>query len=243
MMKEADQDPALPAPMVMRGHGVVCHVRQWPSQPGTAQLVMYQQTRLPTTEDLRRWLDDLARVGFRRVRTSALAFNASSRVEAVGFTPIQHLALLEHLEPGAAPPPAAPTTRLLVAQHPLASQVDHAAFGPGWSLDPDAIADVRRATPRHRARAAGGVPLHAFAVTGRDSRQGFLQRLAVHPEHQRNGLGTALVLDSLRYLARWRVNRVLVNTPTTNEPALALYEQLGFHRLHDQLRVYERALA
>ena len=38
---------------------------------------------------------------------------------------------------------------------------------------------------------------HIIAITGRDTRQGFLQRLAVAPEHQGQGLGTALVLDAL----------------------------------------------
>ena len=51
------------------------------------------------------------------------------------------------------------------------------------------------------------------------------------------------MLDSLQWLARWRVQRVLVNTPTDNEPALALYEQLGFQRMTERLRVYEQALA
>jgi ribosomal protein S18 acetylase RimI-like enzyme len=54
-------------------------------------------------------------------------------------------------------------------------------------------------------------------------------------------LGARLI--TLWWLARWRVQRVLVNTPTDNEPALALYEQLGFQRMTERLRVYEQALA
>ncbi len=229
--------------MVLRGQGVTCRVREWPSQPRVAQLVLYQQTRLPSPDELRRWCDELAAAGFQAVRTSALARSAGVRVESVGFGSVQELILLQHDEPRVVPAPTMPTTRLVAAQHTLASLVDHAAFGAGWSLDPAAIGDVCHATPRHRGRAAGGAPLQAYAVTGRDSRQGFLQRLAVDPQHQRQGLGRALVLDSLRWLARWRVGRVLVNTPTTNEGALALYESLGFHRLQDRLCVYERVLA
>jgi ribosomal protein S18 acetylase RimI-like enzyme len=242
MMKEADQHPASPTPMVLRGQGVTCRVREWPSQPRVAHLVLYQQSRLPSPDDLRRWCSELAESGFRSVRTSALARPAGVRVESVGFGPVQELVLLQHDEPRAVPAPKVPTARLLAAQHPLASLVDRAAFGPGWSLDPDAIDDVCHATPRHRGRAAGA-PLQAYAVTGRDSRQGFLQRLAVDPAHQRQGLGRALVLDSLRWLARWRVGRVLVNTPTTNQGALALYESIGFRQLQDRLCVYERVLA
>jgi ribosomal protein S18 acetylase RimI-like enzyme len=69
-----------------------------------------------------------------------------------------------------------------------------------------------------------------YAVTGRAGRRGFLQRLAVQPDHQRGGLGRALVLDGLRWLRRWRAERAVVNTQLENDAALALYENLGFRR-------------
>ena len=134
-----------------------------------------------------------------------------------------------------------PTLRLGESQHRSAAGVDRAAFGPEWHLDASAVADVCAATPRHRARRIGDVD--AYAITGRDSRQGFLQRLAVHPDQQRQGLGRALALDSLRSLARWRVTKVLVNTPVDNEPALDLYRSLGFRPLPERLRVFERSCA
>jgi ribosomal protein S18 acetylase RimI-like enzyme len=52
----------------------------------------------------------------------------------------------------------------------------------------------------------------------------------------------ALVADSLRWMARWRVNRALVNTHTGNTAALALYHGLGFSDLGDRLHVYERRI-
>ncbi len=243
MTNEADRRPP---PVELRAHGISCRVRSFPSHPGTASLVLYQQRRLPTVAELGGWLEELAAAGFARVRTSALAATASTRVEAAGFATIQELVLLEHPSPAAAPAPQRTTSRLLADQHRAASAVDRAAFGPAWALDPEAIDDVRTATPRHRARILRAGPdardLAAYAITGRDGRLGFLQRLAVDPAHQRQGLGRALVLDSLRWSARWRVQRVLVNTPTDNEPALTLYRDTGFHRLPDRLRVYERAL-
>jgi ribosomal protein S18 acetylase RimI-like enzyme len=203
---------------------------------------MYQQIRPPTLDDLARWADELAAMGFARIRTSALAAAAAQRVELAGFHEIQELVLLQHDDPRRAPRPRPATARLLTAQQAEAARIDAAAFGSEWSLDAEAIDDVRHATPAHRARTAGGAPFHAYAITGRDARQGFLQRLAVAPEHQGHGLGTALVLDSLRWSARWRTDRVLVNTPVDNLVALRLYERLGFHRLRDRLRVYERSL-
>jgi ribosomal protein S18 acetylase RimI-like enzyme len=240
MMNEAARPAA--GHIVLRGDGLVCRARPWPSMPDTAQLVMYQQIRPPSTTDLARWGQQLAEMGFTRIRTSALAATAGRRVELAGFHSIQELVLLQHDEPRSAPRPRSSTTRLVETGHAAAALIDTAAFGTEWSLDADAIDDVRRATPAHRARTAGGTPFHAYAISGRDARQGFLQRLAVAPEHQRQGFGTALVLDSLRWSGRWRADRVLVNTPTTNEVALELYERVGFHRLSERLRVYERGL-
>jgi ribosomal protein S18 acetylase RimI-like enzyme len=228
---------------VLRGDGLVCRARAWPSMPDTAQLVMYQQIRPPTSADLARWGEQLAELGFARIRTSALATAASRRVELAGFYTIQELVLLQHDEPRRAPRPRASIARLVTDRQDEAARVDRAAFGHEWSLDAAAIDDVRHATPAHRARTTGGTLFQAYAITGRDGRQGFLQRLAVAPEHQGQGLGTALVLDALRWSGRWRADRVLVNTPTTNLVALGLYERLGFHRLTERLRVYERSLA
>ena len=241
MMNEAARPAA--GHIVLRGEGLVCRARAWPSLPATAHLVMYQQIRPPSTAELHRWCGELAAAGFTNVRTSALASVASRRVEAAGFQEIQELVLLQHDRPRRAPRPGRSTSRLLVDRHLVAARLDAAAFGAEWSLDADAIQDVRHATPAHRARVAGDDGPVAYAISGRDVRQGFLQRLAVAPEHQGRGWGTALVLDSLRWAGRWRADRVLVNTPTTNLVALGLYEGLGFHRLQERLRVYERSLA
>lgn len=240
------------APFVLTGDGVSCRVRTLPFHPDSAHLVLLQRMRLPTDGELARWIDDLAVRGYRRVRTGALGTTASLRVEAAGFALVQQLMLLQHDDPrgtARAGPrgdhrPQVATHRLSPHHHDVASKVDVAAFGEHWGLDPAAVADVRCATPRHRARLAGTGDTHlaAYAITGRDANQGFLQRLAVDPAHQRRGLGGALVLDSLRWLGRWRVSRVLVNTPTDNEAALSLYEQVGFHRLPERLGVYERTL-
>lgn len=251
--------PSVDEPVMLRGSGGAARVRPWPFQPTVAHLViLHQQQRLPSLADLGRWGEQLRSLGFTSVRTGALAVAAGLRVETAGYTPVQELALLAHDHPGAGAAAAsqvssARTSRLTERHLEVASAIDCAAFGSGWQLDGASVADVCRATPRHRGRlahydapgdTAGDTTGPAgYAITGRDARQGFLQRLAVRPEVQGHGVGRLLVHDCLQWLARWRVQRVLVNTATDNAAALALYERAGFHRLGERLRVYERSLA
>jgi ribosomal protein S18 acetylase RimI-like enzyme len=68
----------------------------------------------------------------------------------------------------------------------------------------------------------------AYALTGRAGPTGYLQRLAVRPAHQGEGLGRSLAVDCLHWLRRHRAIRVLVNTQATNERAFNLYVSLGF---------------
>jgi len=235
---------AAPAPFVLHGSGATCRVRTWSGDPSVAQMVLYQQRRLPTPDDVHRWLEEISARGFRRLRTGALNSAQAALLTPFGFEPIQRLALLEHPEPRHAPRPSGSTGRLGAAEHDAASAVDRAAFPPTWGLDAAAIADVCRATHRHRARAVhDGGCLTAFAISGRDGTTGFLQRLAVHPSTQGGGIGRRLVLDSLHWAGRWRCTRVLVNTHVDNHPALALYASTGFVRLDDHLVVLEHPLA
>ena len=249
MIQVADERNRPPAraraPFLLRGTSTTCRVQQWSFRADTAQLVLYQQRALPTTADLLTWCGELAALGYTRVRTSAVAGNVLPRLEAAGFGMMQELVLLEHTDIARAAATwrdTAATVRLPPVQQGAASRIDEAAFGREWALDRVALHEVCAATPRHRARGAGE-PLAGYAITGRDGRQGFLQRLAVHPAAQRQCLGLALVADSLAWMARWRVERALVNTPTDNAAALRLYEHVGYRQLPEPLCVYERGLA
>lgn len=257
-------DPRAPrrAPIVVRGRHTVCRVQQWSFRPDVAQIVLYHQRPLPTAADFHDWSGELQAAGYTRLRTSAVATDVWRELDAIGMQPVQELALLEHDDPGSVAPrrtgrsalrnrPAKHrrTRTLRLAQRPDASRVDQLAFDDGWGLDDIAIHDVCRATPHHRARwlstpdATRARCMAGYAITGRDGRQGFLQRLAVDPAQQRQGVGRLLVIDSLQWLARRQVHRVLVNTPTHNAPALALYDSLGFRLISERLRVYEQVLA
>jgi ribosomal protein S18 acetylase RimI-like enzyme len=235
------------APLILRAGGVVVRVRPWAFEPNVAHLVLYNQTRLPTPSDILQWVSDLRVAGYDRIRTGALGALAGARFERLGFEAIQSLILLEHTNVGAfavaSSKNSSSVIRLATDDDSQASRIDVSAFGAGWCIDRVGIGDVRSATPRHRARAVqADDQLVAYAITGRDGRNGYIQRLAVSPDHQHRGYGAALVNDSLRWMSRWRVQRALVNTHIGNEPALALYHRLGFTDLSDRLHVFERRI-
>ena len=62
------------------------------------------------------------------------------------------------------------------------------------------------------------------------------------PEIWSQGLGSALLADSLHWLRRRGATSVLVNTQMGNQRALELYERVGFRRESDRLAVLHREL-
>jgi ribosomal protein S18 acetylase RimI-like enzyme len=188
-----------------------------------------------------RAVDDLAASGYRSVLTAALSVGDQLPFLQAGFVVHERLHLLVRPLTDL---PDAPPARLRRAHHrdrPDVLAVDAAAFPPFWRLDAPALAEALAATPSARFRVAGegrgSRPIVAYAVTGRAGPRGYLQRLAVHPDEQRAGLGSALVLDGMRWLRRWGAKEVVVNTQVGNEPAVRLYEALGFRLRPDGLAV------
>ncbi len=124
--------------------------------------------------------------------------------------------------------------------------LDHLSFDGFWQFDEDGLTNAIEATPASRFRVAGkrAEPdsIAAYAVTGRAGQHGYLQRVAVHPEHRRQGYGRAVVLDGLRWLRRHGATQALVNTQRDNSGALSLYESCGFRELPAGLCVMGRSL-
>ena len=84
--------------------------------------------------------------------------------------------------------------------------------------------------------------LLGYALAGHFGDSGYLQRLAVHPACRQQGIGTLLVCDALRWIRRRGAVTGWVNTQTSNEPALHLYQKLGFALQEHPLTVMHRTL-
>lgn len=210
-----------------------------------AHLALVDHHMVPDRSDVGRWGAIARERGFRSVRTSALFAASAAPFLDEGFVVVDRLALLEADLTGRPTrrPTRRPRTRRLRARDlALAAEIDRRAFGDGWSNDATSLDEIRTATPSHRSRVVGTDPVVGFAISGRAGRTGYLQRLAVDPEHQGRGLGRALVVDSIGWMRRHAVARALVNTGVDNQAALRLYLSEGFVVRPDELTVLERPL-
>ncbi len=231
----------------------------WRGDGQIAYLAPLAPAGAPSVDFLKRCIETLSARGFTQVVTSALAPAEQAGFLAVGFEEYERLHLLSH-NLAEVERPAKDAVQLLrrgrTADWPAVLAVDASAFAPFWRLDASGLNEAIDATPVTRFRLAsgrrgmsgpGGRSIHAagvlaYAVTGLSVNQGYLQRLAVHPDARRQGLGRTLGLDGLRWLRRRGVAEAVVNTQLSNEPALALYLSLGFRHEPIQLSVLRRRL-
>ena len=205
---------------------------RWRGDEQIAYITPLPSSPLPSAEFVRRCLDTLAGRGFKRVVTAALSPLEQVGFLAAGFDVEERLHLLGvDLTTGLPDVPSGlPLRRVPPWRKSEVLAVDASAFPAFWQLDSTGLADSLRATPVRRFRMAVGPDraVAGYAVCGRSGSRGFVQRLAVAPEHQRSGTGRRLLLDGLHWLAAGGAIRAIVNTQVGNDAALSLYVATGF---------------
>jgi ribosomal protein S18 acetylase RimI-like enzyme len=181
--------------------------------------------------------------GYGSVLTNAVGPTESDVFVDAGFSVRERLHLLELELRAEPPPPARSLERASRRDRSGVLAVDDAAFDDFWKLGPIGLRDALTATPVSRYRLGRDVSrVIAYAITGFAGTQGYLQRVAVHPEARRRGWGHAVVADGLAWLWQRGAHRVSVNTQLSNVRAMALYESFGFERLPTGLCVLGRIL-
>jgi ribosomal protein S18 acetylase RimI-like enzyme len=179
--------------------------------------------------DLRRRLAALQAEGYHGAVTAALGPPDAAVFAEAGFRVIERLHLLHHpLDQLAAA--GHPTHRARRRERPAIFAVDHAAFAPFWQLNETMLSEALTATRAVRWRVVRGPEgeVVGYAICGRSGTRGYVQRLAVHPGHQGQGVGRSLLSDGLRWCARRGAREALVNTQHGNHRSLRLYLGAGF---------------
>jgi ribosomal-protein-alanine N-acetyltransferase len=78
-------------------------------------------------------------------------------------------------------------------------------------------------------------PIDGYAGLAGQPEEAEVQTIGVHPDSQGRGLGRALLADLLRQAGD---RRVLLEVRTDNEPAIRLYESVGFVRIGLRRKYY-----
>jgi [ribosomal protein S18]-alanine N-acetyltransferase len=199
-----------------------------PNRPATLTRPASSRLRIA---DISAAVDAAFRAGISEVRTQAMFAADTSVFEKAGGVVRSALVLLERPIGHTEGRPAHRWPHRLLSLDAVAC-LDGRAFDAEWRFDRALLRDAVDATRHHRLVGFGpiGRP-HAYCLSGRAGRHGYIQRLAVSPERAGLGLGGHLVTDALAWFARRGVAVAQVNTEPHNHRALALYERHGFQML------------
>jgi GNAT superfamily N-acetyltransferase len=217
-------------------------VRTWHADRQVAHITPAGDAPGPlTTDEVRRSVAALRRDGYRGAVTAAIGRADQPPFLEAGFVQAERLHLLLHsLEALPDSVLAAPTHIRRGRRRDLDDllAVDRAAFSGIWRLDRAGLDEALSATPTVHLRVARDARgTTGYAICGRAAHRGYVQRLAVHPRAQGQGLGGTLLLDGLRWLRRWGARDALVNTQEGNDRSLRLYQRVGFVLQPDGLTV------
>lgn len=117
-------------------------------------------------------------------------------------------------------------------------EIDRRSFGPIWHNSRETLElAYRQAALATVAESEGEVVGYQISTTLQKG--GHLARLAVDPDFQRRGIGSALLDDLLAQFSRRGAMHVTVNTQRDNQASIALYEQFGFRKTGEAYPVYQ----
>ena len=110
---------------------------------------------------------------------------------------------------------------------PVVTKVDLEAFGWFWHNTLDSLKRARMQAVNATV-AEDDTGIIGYQLSTGNPLGAHLARLAVRPEAQGRGVGTALVSDLIQSLGASQLSRLSVNTQSDNFTSLSLYKKLGF---------------
>jgi ribosomal-protein-alanine N-acetyltransferase len=105
--------------------------------------------------------------------------------------------------------------------------IDHTAFEPDWWFGQTTFFRAMRGASRFVIAERESQPV-GYAFAHRDGSHAHITRVAVHPEHQGQGIGAQMMADLIEHSQAQGTETVTLNTQTYNQNSLRLYRRLGF---------------
>jgi len=121
---------------------------------------------------------------------------------------------------------------------PALVALDSAAFAPIWRNNAAFFRHALCTFPLLYTACLGSV-VAGYVLCDVRYEQGQLARLAVHPGWQRQGIGTRLLAEAMRFFAEAGVSSITLNTQEDNHRAQRLYRWFGFQRTGDRFFVMQ----
>jgi ribosomal protein S18 acetylase RimI-like enzyme len=187
------------------------------------------------------WLDRLLPLCVRHLRplgATALSYTGSAvwladALQERGFQLISHIITFEKTDLSVA---HAGNQGALIrpverGDFPALVAVDAPIFHPRWRNSVETLQRWAEILPYFVVAEAGGSMVGYCYCSIDEGGQGYLIRVAVHPESQGQGIGTRLLAEATGYFQQAGARSIILNTQEENETAQRLYRRLGFRRL------------
>jgi ribosomal protein S18 acetylase RimI-like enzyme len=105
--------------------------------------------------------------------------------------------------------------------------IDHAAFETAWWYGETTFLRALQGVMRFCLAEREGQPM-GYAFAHKNGSQVHVTRIAVHPSHQRQGLGALMLADLIEHARAQGAEFITLNTQTHNQNSLKLYRRFGF---------------
>lgn len=178
-------------------------------------------------------------LGAPSILSTPLAESARPPWESAGFVPDIDLALMRLSLDGDIPAPNHLVRRSAEVDLDVLLCIDQAAFEGFWRFDRNALDEATHATAMSDTFIIndGEEGAAGYVIVGYGHAISYLQRVAVHPKWQGQGMGRSLIRAAARGARRAGSKALLLNTKAENEPAISLYESEGYKLLPESLAV------
>jgi ribosomal-protein-alanine N-acetyltransferase len=189
---------------------------------------------------------DLEDDGARLVAALAVEDWVGPTLAGAGFQQVNEVVVLERRRNArsvGAAPSAVAIRPMRPEELPAVTALDQAAFAPPWQISAQAMRGAMREA-LHATVALVGQParLAGFQISTASAGGAHLARLAVAPEFQGQGVGTALVAELTAHFYKRQAARLTVNTQQDNHGSLAVYERFGFAPIGERYGVWQLGL-